>query len=172
MSDFFWSEFVQKGDKLFDYMTHHFDEMFNEDGSIKHFDMRFMSYSMVGYYHDVFEEHGKGIHDALLPWIHEEYRSGRLVNKEDWKPFRDEECVTKCYYGYRTLFMYEKYYLQLAIDEGRFTIPGSRISDYCIVFEVALYGWKEDGKDYLASDDEYMKMPEDMRMPEKHWKRK
>jgi hypothetical protein len=117
---------------------------------------------MVGYYNEVFEEHEKGIHDALLPWIHEEYQSGRLLNKEDWKPFRDQEVLTTCYYGYRKLFMYDKYYIQLAIE-------GEKDDAW---FEIELYGWKDDEKDYLASDHNYMKMPEDMRMPDIHWKRK
>jgi hypothetical protein len=145
--------------------------MFNkEDGSIKHFDMRYMSYGMVGYYEEVFKEHGQEIHDAILPCIHEEYRSGRLLNKEDWKPFRDQLNLTHMYYGYRKLFMYDKYYLQLTMDEGCFTMPDNQSLICCPYFEVALYGWKDGEKDYLAFDDEYMKMPEDMRMPEMHWK--
>jgi hypothetical protein len=163
MWDFCWSEFLEKGDELFEYLKHHFHDMFDAtDGSIKDFNMRFVSYTMSGYYDEVFEEHGRGIHDAILPWIHEEYRSGRLLNKEDWKPFRDQERVLGCYYGYRKLFMYDKYYLQLAMDN-------SPSVDNASCFEVALYGWREEGKDFLDCEYNTRIVPEDMRMPEDDW---
>ena len=78
--------------------------------------MRHASPSMLGYYETIHEQYGNDIHHAIVPWIHEEYTSGRLMNKENWKPFHDPDNYNDIYYGYRILFPFNKYLFQLALD--------------------------------------------------------
>jgi hypothetical protein len=61
------------------------------------------------------------------------------------------------YLGYRTLFQYRHYYFQLVISADR----DGDIDDciYCknneslIHFDLALYGWKENGKEKIQPDN-------------------
>ncbi len=166
-----WDKFIKEGDIIYNYLLNHFDQMFNSDLTIKHFDMTYMSYSMGKYYEEVYDKYGKQIHDAILPWIHEEYRSGRLLNKIDWKPFRDQLSFTQMYYGYRKLFLFEKYYLQLAIVNGLYDSPDELSLKSCICFEVALYGWKNNEIHTLQPLNDVI-ISDNMRIPEQHWERK
>ena len=168
MTDSTWDQFVMDGDILYDYLTTHFEDMFEPSGEIKKFDMRYMSYLSSGYYEGVMEECGEQVHQEIIPWIREEHQSGRLFTKENWKPFRDQLRFTTMYYGYRTLFCFHDFfYFQLAVAK----IVHDKLEggvETSIDFNVALYGWKDKDSDMIQPDDQVI-LQQDMAMPERHW---
>ena len=157
-----WNEFLEEGEKLYYHLCHHFDDLFTPDKTeIIYFDMSYATVDMMEYDEALFETRGKEIHDAILPWILEEHRSGRLLNKEWWTPVRDPWDFFDMYYGYRKLFLFETYYLQLGIIHGSYDGPNNTL-EHRICLQTALYCMK-DG-DVTVTDD--------MLMPDKHWNRK
>ena len=149
-----WDQCIIEGKKSFDYMINHFYEMFN-DTAIKHFYIRYATNNMMSYYEDVNEKHNYDIQIALIPWIKNEFEEKRLVNDINWKPFRDSDDYNDMYLGYNTLFQYKQYYFQLALESGC-------VCDDCIpinkcghppCFELALFGWKEDGPEKVKPYD-------------------
>lgn len=156
-----WNKFIKEGDIMYHYMITSFNQMFNNDGTIKNFDMRYGTYSMGECYELIYATHGNQIHDTICLYIHEEYRSGCLFIQSDWKPFRDQIDLTQMYYGYRKLCMYNDYYLQLIMVNELCDTDNNRLEGV-ISFQVALYGWKN-GKDLSLSID--------MKMPDHLWKR-
>ena len=171
MTDITWERFEKEGDILYNYLITHFNDMFEPTGKIKKFDMTYVTYLTSGYYEKINEEYGEEIHEQIIPWIYEEHRSGRLLNKENWKPFRDQLRFTSMYYGYRKLFCFRDFfYFQLAILEVRHDTPNGRL-ETSNDFNVALYGWK-DKENEKIQPDEQIEIQENMMMSETHWKRK
>jgi hypothetical protein len=164
-----WDELLKEGDQLFDYLCRHFYNLFDHNNNILFFDMWPATNIMHGYYEKINKEYGKSIHDTIVPWIHEEYKSGRLTNKEHWKPFRIPYQYTLMVYGYRKLFMFDKYYFQLILSNDRDMID--EVFTHYVCFQVALYGWKSDGSEALDRST-HVPVSDDMLMPEKDWKRR
>lgn len=142
-----WDGFVKEGEILFEYMQYHFTYMIDGE-KIKHFDIQYTTWSTIDYYIHVREKYRNIIQSDLISWIVEEFKSKRLINNTNWKPFRDSYTVTDMYLGYNKLFLYNGYYFQLTITSDIW----EDIEDcfYCsnnenlIHFELALYGWIED----------------------------
>jgi len=171
MTESTWMRFEKEGEELYEYMTTHFNDMFEPTGSIKYFDMHYTTYLTSGYYDRVKKECGKKVHKEILPWIREEQRSGRLFNKDNWKPFRDQLTFTRMYYGYRMLFLFHDFfYFQVTIARICHDTTNSELKS-TIDLQVALYGWKEKGMEYVQPDNQVI-VDADRMMPEKHWKRK
>jgi hypothetical protein len=169
MTESTWKRFLEEGEELYTHLTTHFEDLFEADGSIRRFDMRFTSYLTSGYYEEVHNECGEQVHREIIPWIREEHASGRLFCKENWKPFRDQLCFTDMYYGYRKIFCFHDFfYFQLVLEDITFdTEEGDYVGE--IVFQVALYGWKENGME-KKQPKERMNFEEDMMMPEQYWR--
>jgi len=198
-----WKEFVERGNRLFNYMAIHVEDML--DGmNVKHFDTCYATHSMY-YYHDylIDKTYKQTVQPSLAQWIREEHRSGRLTESSNWKPFRDQYVLSTMYLGYNKLFLHESqkgfftcskpqedgafkdsfsdsctaHYFQLAVDEGCIGCV------YCdnneivhqtatphtskIHFELALYGWLEDGKNMVQPDNDMVLS--DHMMPEIEW---
>ena len=167
MTDSTWERFLKEGDILYDYLITHYDDMFEPTGKIKRFDMTYMSMSVYHLYEGVYEECGEQIHEEIIPWIHKEYHSERLFNKENWKPFRNQYRYTSMYYGYRKLFCFHNFfYIQLAVSEIRHDTPDGGL-ETSVDFNVSLYGWKEIDNKYIQPYNDII-INDDM-MPEKHW---
>jgi len=164
-----WLDLLTIGDQLFDYLYHNFHSLFDDQHNIKHFDIHPASVTMMRYCDSICEQYVPKVHDAIIPWIREEYSSGRLTNKNLWKPFRIPYLYTSMYYGYRKLFMFDKYYFQLTLVSDGDTVDGTDTQWIC--FEVALYGWKDEGVDTLQPLNK-VSVLEDMMMPEYDWIRK
>lgn len=62
------------------------------------------------------------------------------------------------------------YYFQLVVDEEGHYISFNEIVR-TIDFQVAFYGWKNDGEEMVQPDNQII-LGEDMMMPERHWRRK
>jgi len=168
MTDSTWEGFLKQGEQIYEYFTNHFDDMFESNGDIKRFDMRYMSYLTSGHYEEIMEKYGEQVHKEIIPWIHEEHQSGRLFHKEHWKPFRDQLWFTNMYYGYRKLFCFQDYfYFQLAVERMRYDRPEGGL-EISFDFRVALYGWKEKGIEKIQPDNQIV-LQDDMMMPERHW---
>ena len=164
-----WDQCIIEGRKSFNYMISHFYEMFDE--TIHDFYIRYATNTMMSYYEEVNEKYNSDIQVALIPWIKNEFEEKRLVKDTNWKPFRDSHDYNDMYLGYSKLFQYKQYYFQLALESGC-------VCDDCIpinkcghppCFELALYGWKEDGYEKVKPYDIDMI---DRMMPEKYWKLK
>lgn len=170
MTESTWKLFLKEGEQIYEYLTCHFENMFESTGEIKRFDMRYMSYLTSGYYEEVMEECGQQVHKEIIPWIHEEHPSGRLFHKENWKPFRDPLRFTTMYYGYRKLFCFHDFfYFQLAVAKMKHDRPEGGL-ETSFDFQVALYGWKERGIKNIQPDDQII-LHDDRMMPERHWMR-
>jgi hypothetical protein len=171
-----WDEFSEKGDKMFEYMTRNFDDMFDSE-SIKHFDIRYGISSVIGYENEIREKYSDDIQKGLIPWIQTELKSGRLFDKGLWRPFRDPYDITDMFFGYRLFFPYKEYYFQLAIY---YECLNCKYCKYCdidddndeitIHFELALYGWKNENSDKLQPDNTVC-IPSDTMVPDLYWNR-
>lgn len=168
-----WNEFIKEGELLFDYMVHNFESFFDRESIIKHFNIRDALY----YYTDSEELlaiHGNDIQKELIPWIRKELENKELFKKENWKPFRDQGILTDRYLGYKKMFQYKEYYLQLSIDDY---CDLSNNCIYCkhekksIHFELALWGWKDEEHEKLQPDNDVIILSDNI-MPNYYWDRK
>lgn len=168
-----WDEFLTEGDRMFEYMIQNFNTMINTTNMyVKHFTIRYEGVHDLGT-KEISKTYDDEIQKELIPWIQNEYKSGRLFTKSLWKPFRDSYTLIDMYLGYRILFIFKHYVFQLSMDED--CIPEE--CKYCdgneihIHFELVLWGWKDTCDDYLKPYDMFH-IPSDKYMPEKQWSMK
>ena len=103
-----WEEIEKEGDSLFNYMIHKFESMFDAE-SIKEFNIRDEGvYDICS--EELMKKYGSAMEKELILWIREQYASGRLFNKENWKPFRDVYTFSTIYIGYNLMFNFNDYY--------------------------------------------------------------
>lgn len=140
--DIRWKKFVIECDLLFEYMTHNYDKILNEYTP--------NNFYICGGLRDVdndtlFDTYGDDILNKLIPWIQQEYESGRLFDKSKWRPVRDDAAHTCMIgFGYRKMFVYNNYYLRLLIDSYRGDYTYSITNEkYPVQFDLALYGYKD-----------------------------
>lgn len=167
---FFWDRFLAEGDILFNYMTSNFTNMFDGISIIKHFDISPGIWHLANNeYDELKDKYGYDIEQKLIVWINNENDCGSLFNKELWKPFRDQEHLNYMYLGYKKMFIYNEYYLQLVIDKG----CNHNNCIYCnenmsIQFQLLLYGWKIPDSIYIQPDNCAIIQPDNI-MPEYYW---
>lgn len=93
-----WPECIIEGELFFEYMIHNFNSMFNNESSIKDFNIRDEEL-----YHicsrEIMEKYGVEIEKELIPWIKEQHSNGQLFEKDNWKPFRDICSYSEIYLG-------------------------------------------------------------------------
>lgn len=154
-------ECEQKKRTMYDYLSTSFKDLFDNDGSIRNFEVSYAIYLMSGHYEQVNTQYGTDIHDAILPWIHEEYNSGCLLKKEWWSHFHDPLCYTRVFCGYRKLFTYRNFTLQLIMVDKLYDTTYPLPLEQHICFEAALYGI-----------DNHVKMDSNNMMIHKHWNSK
>ncbi len=160
---YLWEEFLIEGDELFNYMKHTFETMFEGDKIIKHFYITYGIYDLKKYAKELNDQYCKEIQKELIPWIKNELEDDKLFDNTNWKPFRDDIYIEFMHLGYKKIFQYKNFYFQLILDES------CGICNYCKInndnrthFELALYGWKDDGR---------FKISENNILPEIFWKR-
>ena len=85
---FCWDRFLIEGKELFEYMKNNFDNMFDGDAKIKHFEIRDEICYDYGS-QELNQVFGKEIQKQLVPWIKREFEDNRLFNNTLWRPFRD-----------------------------------------------------------------------------------
>lgn len=167
-----WPALLEEGERLHSHLLVYFDEMVGE--RMKHFDIHYTSQGTSCNYEYVSDRYGAHIKEAIRPWILEEYKSGRLFERYQWKPFRDQCTYTRMYYGYRTLFVFHDIlYFQLTIRDQLVDQPDGTWG-WCIIFEAALYGWNDEGIPLTYSFREVRLKPDrqvltDNQMLEKDW---
>ena len=169
-----WHEHLRSADKSFESMVENFEEMFIDDKKIRYFRIRDGTYGVIGDSYELYKKYGEQIQKLLIPWIKCEKEEGRLFQKEHWKPFRDSDSCFETYVGYRKMFQFKKYYLQLILDINRCKLKRSlcvlcKNHEYHLCFGVAYCGWKEDGYEKLQPDD-FVAIPSDNMMPFWYWK--
>ena len=141
------SALLEEGERLHAHLLTHFDEMIGDQ--MKHFDIHYTCQGTSCNYEYVSDRYGAHIKEAIRPWILEEHKSGRLFERDQWRPFRDQCDYYSMYYGYRTLFIFHDIlYFQLTIRDILVDEPDGTLGQY-ILFEAALYGWKEEGEEAL-----------------------
>jgi hypothetical protein len=163
-----WSALLEEGERLHAHLLEHFDQMIGEE--MNYFDIHYTSQGTSCHYECLNERYLDEIKQAIRPWILNEYASGHLLERDQWKPFRNPCDYTEMYYGYRTLFVYnEDVYFQLTIRDVLVDQPDGTLG-WHITFEAALYGWKEEGKEALAPSRH--RVADGNRMPDREWERK
>jgi hypothetical protein len=113
----YWSGYLQEGAKRFNYMVAHFEDMFEGNSIVKHltiYPSSTMTWSISDEIYDLYENE---IQLLLVSWIREEKIKNRLFDSNNWKPFRDHITLSHMFMGYRYLFQFDKYYLQLIIND-------------------------------------------------------
>ena len=162
-----WEDCLNEGEKLFQYMIHHYDDMF--DGEIiKHFNIWYATWWMQSYYREVNEICGKDIQLDLVPWIRNEFESKQLFKSSNWKPFRDGESPIYMNLGYKKLFFYKQYYFQLQIEATCSDCIHCEKKDNPIHFDLGLYGWKDEYSERVLPYKNTIILA-DLMMPESDW---
>lgn len=162
---------IKEAEESYEYMIHNYNDMFDGD-TIKHFDIRYASPMTIGHADDVKEKWYNEIHKGLVAWIHNEYESGRLFERTNWKPFRDRYTLVDVHLGYYKLFVYKNNYFHLGVETELYDCtPECR---YCnngnssIHFELKLYGWKDDSSEMIHSQNKITILSDNL-MPEIDW---
>lgn len=104
-SEIRWKSFLERGDKLFNYMISNYYNMFDYN-NIKHFYLEELYVSGSIYGEEFFIEYEDDIHSNVFLWIKNEFESKELFDKMLWKPFQCPDNPDHMYYGYRKLFQY------------------------------------------------------------------
>jgi hypothetical protein len=160
-----WPELLEEGERLHTHLIQHYEEMM-EERRMEYFDIYYTSYATSCEYEYISKRYGDKIKEAIRPWIEQEYKSGRLLERDQWKPFRNQCNYTIMYCGYRHLFVFHDIlYFQLIICDQIVDEPDRTLGQY-ILFNAALYGWKEEGKEALVPDRQVLV---DDRMLESDW---
>ena len=165
MSNYFeesMAEFVEVGKELYNDMIHNFENMFDGDTIIKHFDIHYGNSSNINVI-EIIENYGDNIQKELISWIRKEFEDNNLFIYKNWKPFRSHYHITSMFFGYKKLFQYKQYYFQLTIDD-----LVDKINERIIHFELAACWSKEDGKEYLQPDNDCIILSDNI-MPEYYW---
>ncbi len=169
-----WKKFLEEGDELYTFMVNNFENMFDGESIIKHFDIR--DYYFGNMNSDVIsldDEYYTNIQKELSIWIKKEQQEGRLFDKTLWKPFRDFNLINM-YNGYRILFQYKHYYFQLGME----TLCMIKDCPYCDPeedettskhFVLEIYGWEE--KEGVPEYQYKCDIPEDNIIQERYWVR-
>ena len=191
----YWDRFLIEGKELFEYMKNNFDNMFDGDAKIKHFEIRDEICYDYGS-QELNQVFGKEIQKQLVPWIKREFEDNRLFNNTLWRPFRDRYTLTDMYLGYRKLFPFRPnyddypdllesnilrpeinikgiYYFQLSIDadcdEDICMDCNNDITQiYNKHFELVLYNWTDDKTNTLYFNNSGPILS-DYLMPKHHW---
>jgi hypothetical protein len=165
-----WENFSIKSKLLYDYMCNNLDNMFNEDNTIKYFEIYY--YRLYWYQSEIDEieeKYGLDIQKELTQWIKKEFKDGLLIEYKNWKAFRDHEMPTFLYLGYNKLFQYKNYYFQLVLQSGTLCDSLYYINNEPIInFELALYGWIDDKFDKLQPYNNVI-VTSDSMMPDSDW---
>ena len=173
-TNFYWDEFLIKGDALFDYMTQNFEKIMDETMiycSIV--DNRLRFWHELDELNEIYKD---DIEKLFISWIKNEVETQELFQKTNWKPFRDLEAMVHMNLGYRKMFQYKQYYFQLMIDSDYYFsfdnlhdfIHNKEDENAHIFFVLALYGWKDDEHEKLQPDDDAV-IPSDNIMPIWYW---
>ncbi len=173
-----WNKFLVEGDRLYDVLVKNFENMIDGD-LVKHFDIRDGIYRCIADTKQIEETDGIEIQKQLVPWIRNELKEGRLFDKNNWKPFRNQHQLIDMHYGYKILFVYKHYYFQLGIesfceaDECKYCghtkdIYFEEHEDNSEHFLLALYGWKNKDSDELQPSKKVSLTPDNI-MPHRHW---
>lgn len=166
---FCWDRFLIEGKELFEYMKNNFDDMFENDFKIKHFNIRDEVVYDLGS-EECMLLYGTEIQKELVPWIKKEFEDNRLFDNTLWKPFRDRYVLTEMYLGYKKLFKFKQYYFQLCIS----SCCELEICSNCINkenrkhFEIIIYGIKNEQTGKIDPYDIYSIESSNF-MPKYYW---
>lgn len=153
-------------------MIHNFNEMFDGESKIKHFDIGISTIGLDCYADDIKEKYNDEIQKELILWIKKEVDANKLFQEKNWKPFRDPWLLTDMFLGYKKMFRYDKYYLQLSL-----LIDCELDYDICTYcntdgdrthFALTLHGWKDD-EDVKLQPYNYYNILDDNLVPESVW---
>ena len=167
-----WEEFVKEGHILFQYMIHNFASMFDGGSKIKHFETDSGIYGLSDWIRELIETYNDDIQRELIPWINMELEQNNLFQETNWMPFRDQESLVHMTLGYRKLFRYKQYILQLSLVSK---CAYDDVCEYCkqeenqIHFGVLFYGWKDACSDKLQPCNVFL-IPDNNIMPESFWR--
>lgn len=109
-----FQEELRFGEELYEYMIHHYQEMIDtEVKQIRNFTIWYTTIDMMYEYIPITTLYEQEMERLLIPWLEEEYQSGRLFERSHWKAFRDAYDFNDIHMGYRYLFVFHEYVFQL-----------------------------------------------------------
>jgi hypothetical protein len=167
-----WPHHLERGEKLYTYMTKHFNTIFDEDNFSKAFDIRPAHY---GYDIDedvIMNTFGDDIQIKLRSWIQTEICEKQFFERILWKSIRDQCNIRSSFLVYKKLFKYSKFFFQLFVNDC-----SDRCDDFknekpcrrtiCVHFELGIFAWTtEEGN----TEPTFFTINEsDMNYPENLW---
>jgi hypothetical protein len=170
-----WKSVAKEGNELFEYLIQNYYNMLDGEDKIKHFDVGFGWYWLIGDAFKIKMKDSDEIQHELIPWIKREFNEGELFKKKNWKPFRNQDTIIYMFLGYKRLFQFKHYYFQLTLssdcENDTINCKYCQKEDYGNHFGVALYGWKDINYDKLQPVN-VLHILEDNMIPESHWAKK
>lgn len=111
----FWDRYLKYAAEDFAYMKNHIDELLGE--YIYHFSIRNYRWWVDRYdEQNINESYLLDLEEEMLPWITKEKEEGRLLDPTQWKPFSEGYECARMYLGYRHLFRFKSFYIQLTLQ--------------------------------------------------------
>jgi hypothetical protein len=137
-----------------------------ENGSVPGFDMFYSSHRTEPYYEELMATRGKEFEQALILWLQEEHRLGRLFEQKRWKGFHAPDDYSDVEVRYQRLFVHDGYYFEVVIEcrEPRCEEHGL----YPVDFRLNLYGWDNSDQRILLEHDG-SDVEADQMMPAERW---
>ncbi len=168
-----WEILAEECDDLFDNLIHKYENRFDGEEKIKHFDVIFRFY--IGDIGDKeFEELKENciekLQPELIPWIKNEIQNTDLFKIENWKPFRQPINECNVFIGYRKLFQYKHFVFLLifSYDCDLDTCIYCEKNDNNDHFALVSYGWKDINHEKLQPRN-WFTILDDNIIPESFW---
>jgi hypothetical protein len=178
-----WINYIETGDKLFQYMVNNFETFFADESTVKSFGLRNGDNCISSLEYEelnaILQKDGDGMQKELIPWIRKELDDGHLFKRENWNPFREYEpcgCPGDTYFGYRRMFLYKEYYCQLSIETicwiWRITeecdCEACKENTYIKHFELSIWGWNNEKFQNSREINKFATFPDDI-IPDREW---
>lgn len=167
--------------EVFDYMIHHYDEMFEQNGmnekNIKYLEIYGRNYGMIDCARKIQKNHLSSIQIHIVPWIENEFKSGNLFQSRNWRPFIHCESINSMLFGYRKYFIFDNHYLQLSIERDCVEMSIERdgvevdyieINEAVTRFVLIYHGFKIDNIPTLFPGN-YYKIPQNEYIDDERW---
>ena len=174
-----WESLARACDELFDSLINKYENKFDGEEKIKHFDVIFTNYTCgrgCEDFEELKEKYSNKLQPELIPWIKNELQKNELFKIENWKPYRHPINECDVYIGYRKLFQYKHYVFQLILTYDCY-VPYVSPCIYCEKddnighFDLVLHGWKDKNYEKLQPED-MITVLDDNILPESFWSEK
>jgi len=140
-----WKIVAEEGQDLFDGLIRKFENMFDGEDKVKHFDVGYRWCRLRDAADEIREKYSNQIQRELVQWIKKEFQTNELFKIENWKPYRNPYEIEFMFLGYRKLFQYKHCIFQLILlyDCDMYNCKYCDKEDYGGHFSVVLYSVRD-----------------------------